>query len=77
MIGTNKSDAADVMKLLVSKLEQSAKPEFDINEILHAKVVTQPIWEKINSAEVSAGEPLGKPRLKAVSREELLGLGGV
>ena len=77
VIGTNKSDAADVMKLLVSKLEQSPKPEFDINQILHAKVVTQPIWEKINNAEVSAGEPLGKPRLKAVSREELLGLGGV
>ncbi|MEY3728908.1 MAG: hypothetical protein RL315_523, partial [Actinomycetota bacterium] len=28
-----------------------------------------------NSAEVAAGEPLGKPRLKAISREDLLGLG--
>jgi ferredoxin--NADP+ reductase len=31
----------------------------------------------INTAEISAGEALGKPRLKAVSREELLGLGGI
>lgn len=77
VIGTNKSDAADVMKLLSSKLPTTPKPHFDLSEMLHAKVVTQPIWEKINSAEISAGEPLGKPRLKAVSREDLLGLGGI
>jgi len=75
VIGTNKSDAADVMKLLVSKLPISPKPAFDLGAELDAKIVTQPIWERINQAEVSAGEPLGKPRLKAVSREELLGLG--
>ena len=77
VIGTNKSDAAEVVKLLISKLDSEPKPEFDINQILHAKVVTQPIWERINDAEVTAGESLGKPRLKAVSREELLGLGGI
>ena len=75
VIGTNKSDAADVMKLLVEKLPENPKPEFDLAAELDAKIVTQPIWELINQAEVSAGEPLGKPRLKAVSREELLGLG--
>jgi ferredoxin--NADP+ reductase len=42
---------------------------------LDAKVVTQPIWEQINQAEIAAGEPHGKPRIKAVSREELLSLG--
>ncbi|MEN9736109.1 MAG: hypothetical protein RL129_819, partial [Actinomycetota bacterium] len=42
---------------------------------LEARIVTQPIWERINQAEELAGEPLGKPRLKAVSREELLSLG--
>lgn len=75
VIGTNKSDAADVMKLLVEKLPATPKEKFDLGASLDAKIVTQPIWEKINSAEVSAGEPLGKPRLKAVSREELLSLG--
>ena len=75
VIGTNKSDAADVMKLLVEKLPEKPKSEFDLASELDAIIVTQPIWERINHAEVSAGEPLGKPRLKAVSREELLGLG--
>mgnify|MGYP003347499680 FL=1 len=65
------------MNLLVQNLAKSPKPKFDLNNLLHARIVSQPIWEKINNAEVSAGEPLGKPRLKAVSREELLGLGGV
>jgi len=75
VIGTNKSDAADVMKLLVEKLPSTPKEKFDLGSQLDVKIVTQPIWEKINNAEVSAGEPLGKPRLKAISREELLSLG--
>jgi ferredoxin--NADP+ reductase len=77
VIGTNKSDAAEVMNLLVSKLSEIPKEKFDLNSMLHARVVSQPIWEMINTAEISAGEALGKPRLKAVSREELLGLGGI
>jgi ferredoxin--NADP+ reductase len=77
VIGTNKSDAADVMKLLVSKLDEP-KNSGDITEIItHNKVVTQMHWERINAAEVAAGEPLGKPRKKALSREELLNLGAL
>ena len=77
VIGTNKSDAADVMKLLVSKLDEP-KNAGDITEIItHNKVVTQMHWERINAAEVAAGEPLGKPRKKALSREELLNLGAL
>ena len=72
VIGTNKSDAADVMKLLVEDLKD-AKDNGDLSEILPAdKVVSQAHWEAINAAEVAAGEPLGKPRRKFVSREELL-----
>ena len=77
VIGTNKSDAADVMNLLVSNLH-NPKNASDIAEILDAKkVITQQHWESINMAEIAAGEPLGKPRRKAVSREELLNLGGL
>ena len=77
MIGTNKSDAADVMKLLVSQLSEP-KDSGDVSEIItHNKVVTQMHWEQINAAEVAAGEALGKPRKKAVSREELLNLGAL
>ena len=77
VIGTNKSDAADVMKLLVEDLKV-AKSGGDIADILPAsKVISQSHWEAINAAEVAAGEPLGKPRVKAVTREELLSLGGI
>jgi ferredoxin--NADP+ reductase len=75
VIGTNKSDAADVMKLLVEDLKDS-KNSGDITDVItHNKVVTQMHWQAINEAEVAAGEPLGKPRRKAVDREELLKLG--
>ena len=72
VIGTNKSDAAAVMELLVSDL-QTPKNAGDISELLaHQIVVTQEQWQKINEAEIAAGEPLGKPRLKSVDRAELL-----
>ena len=75
VIGTNKSDAADVMKLLVDDLT-TPKSAGDITDVItHNRVVTQAHWQVINEAEVAAGEPLGKPRRKAVDREELLRLG--
>jgi len=77
VIGTNKSDASDVMKLLVADLK-SAKSNGDVSDLLKdKKFVSQSHWEAINAAEVAAGEPLGKPRKKAILREELLGLGGL
>ena len=77
VIGTNKSDASEVMKLLVEDLK-SSKDNGDVNDLLKdKKFVSQSHWEAINAAEVAAGEPLGKPRKKAVLREELLGLGGL
>ncbi len=75
VIGTNKSDAADVMKLLVEDLKVP-KNAGDISDVItHNRVVTQAHWQAINEAEIAAGEPLGKPRRKAVVREELLKLG--
>ena len=75
VIGTNKSDAADVMKLLVDDLT-TPKSAGDITDVItHNRVVTQAHWQAINEAEVAAGEPLGKPRRKAVDREELLRFG--
>ena len=77
VIGTNKSDASDVMKLLLEDLK-SAKSNGDITDLLANKShVSQSNWEAINAAEIAAGEPLGKPRKKAVTREELLSLGGI
>jgi len=76
VIGTNKSDAADVVKLLIEDLTLP-KSVGDITEILPAghDVVTQEVWQRINSAEVAAGESAGRPRVKATSIAALLGLG--
>ena len=72
VIGTNKSDAAAVMQLLVEDLK-SPKNAGDISELLtHQIVVSQSHWQKINEAEVAAGEAKGKPRVKSVDRTELL-----
>ena len=72
VIGTNKSDAAAVIELLVSDLEKP-KNAGDISELLtHQVVVTQGHWQKINEAETAAGEAKGKPRVKSVERAELL-----
>jgi ferredoxin--NADP+ reductase len=77
VIGTNKSDASEVMKLLAEALK-SPKNKGDVSDLLQdKKFVSQNHWEVINAAEVAAGEPLGKPRKKVVLREELLGLGGL
>ena len=72
VIGTNKSDAAAVIEFLVSDL-QSPKNAGDIADLLtHQVVVSQELWQKINEAEVVAGEPYGKPRKKLVTWAELL-----
>jgi ferredoxin--NADP+ reductase len=72
VIGTNKSDAAAVIELLVSDLK-SPKNAGDIADLLtHQVVVSQEHWQKINEAEVVAGEPYGKPRKKLVTWAELL-----
>jgi ferredoxin--NADP+ reductase len=72
VIGTNKSDASDVMRLLVEDLK-SAKNSGDVSDLLkEKKFVSQSHWEAINAAEVASGEPLGKPRKKFVRREDLL-----
>jgi len=74
VIGTNKSDASDVMKFLVEDLK-SAKLSGDITDLLtHKNHVSQVKWEAINASEVAAGEPLGKPRKKFVRREDLLNI---
>ena len=76
VIGTNKSDSTDVMKLVVSDLK-TPKATADITELIgDAVVVTQSHWEAINAAEIAAGEIKGKPRLKSVDKGELLKLAG-
>ena len=65
------------MELLVSDLG-TPKNAGDISELLtHQVVVPQDHWQKINEAEVAAGEEKGKPRVKSVERTELLNHAGL
>jgi ferredoxin--NADP+ reductase len=78
VIGTNKSDSSDVIKLLISNLTTPRKSQ-DLLEILSSRNVTfvsQKGWEQINNAEISAGEALGKPRVKITDLQEMLGFAG-
>jgi ferredoxin--NADP+ reductase len=77
VIGTNKSDAAAVVELIMGDLK-SPKSAGDISQLLtNQNIIDQVAWLKINDAEIAAGEPLGKPRKKAVTRAELMHLGGL
>ena len=77
VIGTNKSDASDVVKLLIEDLSPEPKNGGDITVGLpqDKTIIDQVAWSKINAAEVAAGEALGKPRLKEVDKEKLISLG--
>ena len=76
VIGTNKSDATDVVKLIIEDLK-IPKESGDITQLLPAGhlVIDQVKWAAINSAEIAAGEATGRPRIKEVVREKLLRLG--
>ena len=76
VIGTNKSDSADVVDLIVKNLKEPKNSE-GITALLpyEHKVIDQLAWEKINAAEVISGEISGKPRIKETDWEQLLILG--
>jgi ferredoxin--NADP+ reductase len=78
VIGTNKSDSSEVVKLLIEDLK-NPKSGVDLTELLSKKGVvhiSQAQWELINQAEVAAGEPQGKPRVKFTDRKKMLGFAG-
>jgi ferredoxin--NADP+ reductase len=81
IIGTNKRDAQETIKLLLEDLDagrllEPADPDRDSLEALLAERapehVTYAGWEAIDRAEKSAGEPYGRPRVKLCTFDELL-----
>ena len=76
VIGTNKSDASDVVDLILEDLKEP-KETMDISMLIPSghQIIDQAAWAKINNAEIAAGEPLGKPRIKEASWPKLLSLG--
>ena len=76
VIGTNKSDSADVVDLIIDSLKEP-KNSAGIEGLLKSghKIIDQVGWEKINASEVISGELAGKPRIKEVDWKRLISLG--
>jgi len=76
VIGTNKSDSADVVDLIIDSLKEP-KNATGIDGLLKSwhQIIDQVGWEKINASEVISGELAGKPRIKEVDWKKLISLG--
>ena len=78
VIGTNKKDATETVELLLADARTGELPAAsggDLEELLVERAVDHvlyPGWEAIDSAERSAGEPRGRPRVKLCTWDELL-----
>ena len=76
VIGTNKSDSSEVIRLLIDKLPNAAKKNTDISKTFSTRqVITQSGWQKINKVEIEQGEAVGKPRRKVTVWKDLVSLG--
>jgi ferredoxin--NADP+ reductase len=76
VIGTNKSDSNDVVKLIINNLIE-AKVSEGVSTLLKSghEIIDQFSWEKINASEVISGKIMGKPRLKEYNWKKLIQLG--
>ncbi len=80
VIGTNKKDATETVELLLEDAREGRLPRSDagpdaLEQLLRERGVDHVAytgWEAINAAERSKGEPLGRPRVKLPTWEELL-----
>jgi ferredoxin--NADP+ reductase len=81
VIGTNKKDATETVELLLEDAREGrlvAPNPRDLAELLDdkgAEFVAYDGWQAIDAAERSAGEPLGRPRVKLTAWERLLHTG--
>jgi ferredoxin/flavodoxin---NADP+ reductase len=80
VIGTNKKDAQETVDALFADLEAGLVPESEavepsIDELLAERApehVTYQGWEAIDAAEVAAGQPHGRPRIKFCRVDEMV-----
>jgi ferredoxin--NADP+ reductase len=79
VIGTNKKDATETVELLLEDARTGALPRVErdvsIEEVLAGRrvdVIMYRGWEAIDTLERGRGEPLGRPRVKLCTWDELL-----
>jgi len=81
VIGTNKKDATETVQLLLEDARGGLLPprsDGTLEEVLEDKGIDAVVyagWEAIDLAERTAGEPLGRPRVKLCGWDELLAAG--
>jgi ferredoxin/flavodoxin---NADP+ reductase len=79
VIGTNKKDATETVQLVLEDARAGKLPRRgggSLEELLADRGVEAVLytgWESIDTAERAAGEPHGRPRVKLVSWDDLLG----
>jgi len=80
IIGTNRACAVESVDMLIKDVHKLAgdKPGreglYKILDANRVNYINYPQWEKIDAAEVAAGEPKGKPREKFTRRDEMLAI---
>lgn len=80
IIGTNRACAVESVEMLLEDVgkfgtdKTGRKALYKILDANGAKYINYPQWEKIDAAEVAAGEPKGKPREKFTRRDEMLAI---
>jgi ferredoxin/flavodoxin---NADP+ reductase len=79
VIGTNKKDATETVELLLEDARAGALPQAAANGSIDTllagrgvEVVAYDGWEAIDAVERARGEPLGRPRVKLCTWDELL-----
>jgi ferredoxin/flavodoxin---NADP+ reductase len=78
VIGTNKKDATETVELLLEDARAGrlrARSGVSLDDLLAERgvyVVMYGGWESIDAAEKARGEPLGRPRVKLATWDELL-----
>jgi len=82
VIGTNKSDASRVMEQLLTDItsREEKMSKDDLKVTLNSRgvgVVELEQWRKINTAEIAAGEPSSRPRIKIVKTDDMLRVAGI
>jgi ferredoxin/flavodoxin---NADP+ reductase len=78
VIGTNKKDAAETVDLLLEDLRDAPRKGHQVEEVeallldRGVRLVVYEGWASIDELERAAGEPLGRPRVKLCTWEDLL-----
>ncbi|KAA8965844.1 FAD-dependent oxidoreductase [Mycobacterium sp.] len=84
VIGTNKKDSQDTVDTLLADLAKGELADFGADHARELadwltsrqpKLVTHAHWKRIDDYECSAGQPLGRPRVKLSTLDDLLRVG--